>query len=225
VYRRNQVEWAIWQVLDRGNLTSTKPPQQVVHTIRRLIDVDRALGTERRAYEPWKRQFAFVEGTPQGRGGENQYQLAEAVALWIGVQFLAAGLPQTEIVQFLRALKDQLKHQVGKIHAPYAKRIEAARKEGGDLARQLRTTEVLPPEQHVYLLTEQVAAHGVLTAATASGRSKVGNICCGRADLLEFIETYVSRSKRLVAVEIANALLSLAYFLAIAPSVRRGRPT
>jgi hypothetical protein len=80
------------------------------------------------------------------------------------------------------------------------------------------------PRQHVYVLTEEVTANGVLTSATRRGSSKISNICHGREELLEFIETYVSRSKRLVVVEIANAVLSLAYFLTQAPLIRRGRP-
>lgn len=224
MYRRNQVEWAIWQCLDRGSRTSDEPPKTIVHTVKRLLDVDRQLGIDTRAPERWKRQFAFLEGVPQGRGGEHSYRLEEVVSLWIGTQYLAAGLPQTEVIQFLRVLKGALDKEVPVILEPYGRQIEGARKQGGDLARGLRAVSLVEPRQHVYVLTEEVTANGVLTSATRRGSSKISNICHGREELLEFIETYVSRSKRLVVVEIANAVLSLAYFLTQAPLIRRGRP-
>lgn len=224
MYKRNQIEWAIWHLIDRGKLTSPDPPKVVVHTIRRLVDVDRQLWVDKRAGEPWKHCFAFIDGVPQGRGGENSYRLEETVALWLGIKLLSMGPPQTEIVQFLRLLRPELDLAIGKVMEAYGDLVESARAKSGDVARRLRESESLPPARHVYVLTEAVAPHGVLTAASRLG-SKLGNICFGRDELLEFIESYVVRSKGVVVVEIANAILSLAYFLSISQPARRGRPT
>jgi hypothetical protein len=223
MHRRNQAEWAIWQLLDRGNLTSASVPESVVHTIRRLIDIDRQVGADSRAPERWKRQFAFIDEAPQGRGAENSYKLENVGALWLGVQFLALGVPQTETVRFLRALKPELDQAVRRIHDDYAERIGAALLRKTDVAATLRQSEFVPVARQVYVLTATVDYHGVLTSATRRGRSTLSNICLSREDLLEFIETYVSRDKRLVVVEIANAVTSLAYFLARAPEIKRGR--
>jgi len=223
LYRRNQTEWAIWHLLDRGKLTSQSAPPSVVHLIRRLIDIDRQAGAEARAPDPWGRRFAFIDGPPQGRGAENSYALENVVALWLGTQFLALGVPQAETVRFLRALKPELDQAVRRIHRDRAARIEAALARKGDVAAKLRQSESVPADDHVYVLTATVDAHGVLTTATRRGRSTLSNICESREDLLDFIETYVSQDKRLVVVEIANAVASLAYFLALAPVIKRGR--
>ncbi len=224
MYKRNQVAWAIWQALDRGHRTSDEVPSEVNNMLRRLIDVDRNLSVTPRAHEAWKHCFAFVEGRPQGRGSENRYRLADVVTLWIGVQFLAAGLPQTEIIEFLRALRPQLNDAVNKIHQEYAGQINMAAKEKRESARRFRNLEFLSAKDHVYVLTQTVAHYGVLTKDTRRDQTKISNICWGREDLLEFIEAYVPRDKRLVLVEIANVVLSLAYFLAISLITKRGRP-
>ena len=223
MHRRNQTEWAIWQLLDRGNLTSASAPTSVVHTIRRLLDIDRQLGADRQAPERWKRQFAFIDETPQGRGAENGYSLENIVALWLGVQFLALGIPQAEAVRFLRALKSELDRAVRRIHDDYAERIGTALLRKTDVAAALRRSEFVPVAHYVYVLTATVDHHGVLTAATRRRGSTLSNICWSREDFLEFIETYVSRDKRLVILELANAVASLTYFLARAPEIKRGR--
>lgn len=224
-YRRNQLEWALWQLVARGDTVGvTQPPKDIGHTIKRLIDVDRQSAIELRSPYPWQHRFAFTAGEPQDRGGENVYRLEEAVSLWIGMQLLEIGLPQTEIIQFLRALKPQLKGALGRIIEPHLAVIAAARQRGGESARKLRRAELLAPAQHVYLMAETINANGVLTERTRRTASAASNICWGKDELIGFIDTYVSRNRRLILVEIANATLSLAYFLQMSPLVRRGRP-
>ena len=224
MYRRNQAEWAIWHLLDRGKLTSDSAPASVVHTIRRLIDVDRKVGTESRTPHPWEKRHAFIDELPPGRGAEVGYSLENVVALWLGVQFLTLGVPQAEIVRFLRALKPELNDAVRRLHQDYSARIKVALTTGGDAAAKLRQSEFIPAASHVYLLTPTVDHHGVITAAKHRGRPTLSNIRRGRDELLEFVETYASQDKRLVVLEIANAVTSLAYLLARAPVIKRGRP-
>ncbi len=223
MYRRNQIEWAVWHLLDRGNLTVGSAPDRVVHLIRRLIDIDRQAGVDSRSSEAWRHRFAFVEGPLQGRGAENSYSVENVVALWLGIQFLALGVPQAEAVRFLRALRPALDPAIRRIHDSYAPRIAEAVAHKREAATKLRQSEYVPTENHVYVLTATVDFHGVVTAATRRGRSSLSNICWGRDELVEFVETYVSRDKRLVVLEIANAVTSLAYFLTQAPLIRRGR--
>ena len=223
MFRRNQTEWAIWHLLDRGHMTADSAPTSVVHLIRRLIDVDRQAGVDSRDAHRWHQHFAFVDGPPQGRGAENSYSLENVVALWLGTQFLALGVPQTETVRFLRALRPELDQAIRRIHQNYAPRIAQALSEKKGSAAKLRQSEFVPTDSHVYVLTATVDFHGVITAATRRGRSALSNICWSREELIEFVETYVSRDKRLVVVEIANAVTSLAYFLPQAPAIKRGR--
>lgn len=222
-YKRNQVDWALWHLIDRGRLTTAEPPALLIHQIKRLIDVDRKLGVEPQG-NGWKQRYAFLSGPPQGTGGENAYRLEEVISLWIGLQLLHLGLPQLEIIQFLRALKPRLDRAVGEIIEPYLDAIAVmARNRSGDQARKLRTGDFLEHAKHVYIAAEEVSARGVEALSRGHAESVASNICIGRAELLRFIENHVSRSKRLVVLEIANALLSLVYFLSMTPPKRRGR--
>src|SRR5690348_16700650 len=175
VYRRNQAEWAIWHLLDRGNITAQSPPDRVVHLIRRLLDVDRQTGVDGRGSEPWRRQFAFLDDPPQGRGGENSYAVENVVALWLGIQFLALGVPQLETVRFVRASRPALDRAIRRIHDNNAPRIAEAVAHNRRDAAKLRRSDFVPAEGHVYLLTATVDFHGVITAAAA--RTSLSNIC------------------------------------------------
>jgi hypothetical protein len=221
-YKRNQVEWAIWHLIDRGQLRSEQPPTILRHKIKRLIDVDRQIDVKAQATELWRHCYAFLQGSPQGTGGENVYRLEEAVALWMGLQLLDMGLPQRGIIHFIRALKPRLDRVVGEILGPHIEEIVSlARDPGGPPATRLREGSHLDADDLVYVATEQVDASGV-EALSRRGRGSGSNICHGSRELLSFIEAHVPRSKRCAIIEIGNAVLSLAYFLLRAPTVRRG---
>ena len=223
-YKRNQVEWALWHLIDRGHVTAPEPPKIVVHQIKRLIDVDRQIGVASGAAEPWKRRHAFLRGAPQGTGGETPYRLTEVVALWIGLELLHMGLPQREIIDFLRALKPRLDANIREVADPYLDKIATvAGHRSGDMAAKLRRADFLDPAHHVYLVAEEVSASGVQATSRGPQGSAASNICAGRAQLLRFIEGYGARSKQFVVIEIANGILSLAYFLFMAPVRARGR--
>jgi hypothetical protein len=145
------------------------------------------------------------------------------VALWLGVQYLFLGIPQAETVRFLRALRPELDQALRHIHDDYAEQIKAALLRGMDAGAKLRQSEFVPVSRHVYVLTASVDYYGVLSAAPRRGRPTLSNICRSRRGLLEFVETYIDRDKRLVVVELANAVTSLTYFLAKAPVIKRGR--
>src|SRR5262249_42707391 len=158
-------------------LTSSSAPDSVVHLVRRIIDVDRQMGVHPKGAGPWSHRFAFIDGSPQGRGTENSYSLENVVALWLGIQFLALGVPQAESVRFIRALKVGLDQAVRPIHDNHAERIAAAVTHKGESAEKLRRAEFLVTGDQVYVLTATVDHHGVITAATRRGRSTLSNIC------------------------------------------------
>lgn len=220
MYKRNQVEWALWQTLDRGQLTSDEAPPSVRNTLRRLIDVDRKLWVNTRAQETWRHRFAFIEGVPQGRGGENHYRLEEAVMLWLALQYLAIGLPQTETIQFLRALKPKIDLESRRIFTAESQRIAAAVKERGATARALRTRTFLSPENRLYVVTSTVSGQATSSHGAAS---RFSHICRGEREIAEAIDTYAQSDGRAVLLEIANAIVSIAYFLELSPLMKRGR--
>lgn len=219
MYKRNQVEWAIWQTLDRGRLTADDVPETIRNTLRRLIDVDRKLLTNMRAREEWQHRFAFIEGPPQGRGGENQFRHEEVVALWLSVQCLAVGLPQTEVIQSIRALKPSVDAAVARALARVQPRITAAVARGGPDARALRQRELLPANELIYLVTSSVAEQAASAHRSGSAFSKI----IDAAKLSEVVEGYCRSAGRALVLEITNSAASLAYFLELSPRMRRGR--
>ena len=225
MYKRNQVEWAIWQALDRGHMTSDHVPASVDHTIRRLIDVDRKMQINSRAPEPWRHRFAFIEGDPQGRGGENTYRLEETVMLWLGIQYLAMGLPQADIIRFLRTLKPQLEAKVRDLSRAHEKHVTTAAQERGATGRQLRTRSFLPVQAYVYVIADAITANGVTSGGPRPDRLNSANIRHGKSEMVDFVEACASTDGRAVVVEIANATITLAYFLHLSPLAKRGRTT
>jgi hypothetical protein len=222
--KRNQVEWALWHLIDRGRMTLGDPPILLVHQIKRLIDVDRQMGIDPDAGERWQHRYAFLAGPPQGTGGENAYRLPEVVALWLGVQLLHMGLPQREIIEFLRTLKPRLDQAVREVAQPHVDSIaRVAQHRSVPMATKLRTADYLEPADHVYLVAEEISASGAEVTARRPLGSVTSNICAGQRELLRYIETYVARSKRFVVIEFANAVLTLLYLLFMAPVKGRGR--
>ena len=221
-FKRNQLTWAIWHTIDRGRMTTQEPPKKVLHLIRRLIDLDRQIGIDARSRDVWRTKHAFIDGPTAGLGGENAYTVVDAVALWIGIELLDAGLPQKEVTQFLRQLRNQLQRAVLKLLATHLDLVEqtASRRTGSE-ATKLMKGESLAPDELLYLVTESVTPDGVLAAE----RKGVGsNLCQGRDALLRFMAEASTTARRFMVVEIGNATLSLAYFLLISEPSKRGRP-
>ncbi|NVO17594.1 MAG: hypothetical protein HXX10_26495 [Rhodoplanes sp.] len=224
MYKRNQVEWALWHAVAGDGAIGVEPVIQFVHTVKRLIDIDRKMEIDTTSREDWERRFAFLDGTPQGRGGENMYSAEAIVSLWIGIQLLAAGHPQTETIQFLRRLRPLLDKATGSLLREHEATIEEALRQKASVGERLRLMRYLAPDQRLYLVAETVSKDGVLSERTRKPGSRLSNLCAGREQLVEYIETYVSRSKRFAVVEIADAVLAIAYLLPQAEPVRRGRP-
>jgi len=187
--------------------------------MKRLIDLDRQVGLRPKAALGWQTRYGFLDVRPSGPGGENAYDLVDAVALWMGLQLLDAGLPQKEIVEFLRELRPQLRNAVLKVVAERLDVISAAAQERrGPPAERLRSGRQLGPDDYVYVVTESVTASGVTAVAP-----RASNLCWGRDALVSFIEATSQRSRRFVVLEIANAIVSLAYLLLISEPAKRGR--
>ncbi len=219
MYQRNQVEWAIWQALDRGRLSSDEIPISVHNTLRRLIDVDRKLWVNTRASQEWEHRFAFIEGIPQGRGGENHYRLEETLMLWLALQCFALGLSQTDTIQFLRTLKPSIDKRANGIRTDLQARITVAVREGGLDAEALKTRRLLPENELMYVVSSSASDQ---VASAHRSASKISQICSA-GELLDILKTYTRSDGRFLVLEFANAAASLAYFLEISPRMKRGR--
>jgi hypothetical protein len=105
MFKRNQVEQAISDLLDEG---AVRPSTGLRTRIKRLLETDRLLGCMPRSNDPEKRNYAFFrEGAP-GSGFEVWFSAYEAFALLLGLQFLWHNWPQRFAVSVLRRVRSDL---------------------------------------------------------------------------------------------------------------------
>lgn len=121
LYKRNQVEWAIWQVIVTNGNSGGKPPQAFRTRIKRLLDIDRSAPEDRPG-------FAFSNGPAGGQGVDVPFTAFDAFCLALGLELLDMGFKQAEVVFLLQHIRTQLRgefdwilsHPIapGNVHAP-----------------------------------------------------------------------------------------------------------
>src|SRR5437868_1722331 len=102
-FKRNQVEEAIG-----GAFGQTEPTSELRSRIKRLLDLDRSWGRDRRASEPIKTNYAFFDDDPPGKGAEVWFSSYDAIAIFLGLQMLRSKWPQAHVVGSLRQVREEL---------------------------------------------------------------------------------------------------------------------
>ena len=105
LYKRNQVVEAIALLLQHG---STRLDPELRSRVKRLLEIDRGRGRNRRSRDPEEAHFAFYSADVPGRGHENFFTAFETFALLTGLRLLAHGWPQGTVVGLLRRLRPEL---------------------------------------------------------------------------------------------------------------------
>jgi len=119
VYKRGQVEWALWRFFSESNPKGQRPPQIFLTRIKRLLEVDWMRETAHESEVPHPR-FAFRDEPGEGKGRDASYTLFNAFCLALGLELLDVGFKQSEIVFLLRHLRDELQKKFNHIlkHRP-----------------------------------------------------------------------------------------------------------
>jgi hypothetical protein len=112
MFKRNQVEEAIARVLQPG---STRLSSDMRSRVKRLLEIDRGRGRNKRSHDPEKANFAFYSADMPGRGYENRFSEFESFALLTGLRLMAHGWPQGVVVALLRRLRPELEEHHGRI--------------------------------------------------------------------------------------------------------------
>ena len=110
VYKRGQVEWALWRFFSLCGPKAPKPPQVFLTRIKRLLEVDWMRDTSQDSEVPHPR-FAFRDERGKGKGRDTSYSLFNGCCLAFGLELLDVGFKQSEIVFLLRHLRDQLERE------------------------------------------------------------------------------------------------------------------
>ena len=104
MFKRNQVEDAIARVLQRG---STRLNSEMRSRVKRLLEIDRARGRNKRSNDPEQANFAFHGADTPGRN-ENLFSDYETFALSTGLRLMGLGWPQGVVVALLRCVRPEL---------------------------------------------------------------------------------------------------------------------
>ena len=110
VYKRGQVEWALWRYMTYllpGGSPALLPEFRT--RIKRLLELDAQRDSSKVSKVPHAR-YAFFEGRPGGKGTDVSYTHFNAVCLAWGLELLDVGFKQWEIVFLLRHLREPLHH-------------------------------------------------------------------------------------------------------------------
>lgn len=111
-YKRNQIEEALSLVFGEP---SSKPSSSLRTRIKRLLELDRSLGRNKRSANPQLAHYAFYSEESPGRGAEVEFSDYEALALMIALQLQRHGWPQSFPVDLLRRHRPELERQHARI--------------------------------------------------------------------------------------------------------------
>ena len=207
-YKRNQVEEAIAAALDRRNADVAS---ELRIRIKRLLETDRALGREPRAF------YAFYTSEAPGRGLEVWFSDYEAFALLIGLLLMQHRWPQGTAVRLMREARPTLEPEHARILAQDRDELfDPAQIEAHAAPGMIAVATTRP----VFLA---VVTAGRSEAAKAEGALHVVRVCRSEADLMRFMRQQAPPGMSTTAIEVASLAHRLADRLARTEPKRRGR--
>ena len=112
-YKRSQIEDAICQT----NVSIGKARAKTLVRIKRLLEMDRALKTNRRSKDQRISGYAFFSDAAPGKGAEILFQDYECFALDIALRLVDHGIAHGDVVEILRDLRPNLQIQHKRILA------------------------------------------------------------------------------------------------------------
>lgn len=126
-YKRSQVEDAICQT----HAPRVAARAKLLVRIKRLLDLDRKLEPGGKASR--KKRYAFFSEEKPGSGQEISFEEYEAFALDLALSLAGQGIPQTDAIEIVRALRPRLEEEHRKILAKplsYYADLDKAEREG-----------------------------------------------------------------------------------------------
>jgi hypothetical protein len=209
-YKRNQVEEAIFRLLEPKSLLPTRGPRS---KLKRLLEADRALPWAAKTNET---KFAFFSEEPPGRGVEIWFSSYEAFALLNGLRLMEHGWPQGLAVSIMRRVRLALEEQHKRIlhlDPMWLFDKEAIRKNAreGDLAFD---------NQDPVLLTVVSGSAGPLAE---QGPPTECQICQGSAAAHAFVRALGGGSRAVTMFELTTLAHRLSWELAKTEPHFRGR--
>ncbi len=221
-FRRNQLEWALWQLF-AGNTPAENTPKVFRNRIKRLLDIDRDLGPR----DDLDFSFAYFDDEGPGLGAEVEYSAYCAFALALGLDLLDAGFKQSEVVELCRACRPKLERQfraaLKNPPAP-AEHIPAEDRPG---CPTYRWGDIDCADCWIFLVMQKIELIESLPATASRGKKKAvllePGFYRGRQALHKELDSMPSYYRKAFVMEIAETADLVRRHLETAPLVKRGR--
>ena len=213
-FKRNQVEEAIVQTLDRRG----ERAGELKLWIKRFLVTDRRLGPRRRSTKATGGRYAFHSAAPRGSGVEVMFSGYEAFAVLAGLILLRHGIPQGAVVSILRQVRPDLELA----HA------ETLKKDVHDLFNQEALRATAKPGMMATDNTDPVFLVFVKVAEVPGGKGEVRSlvsVCRGIYEATAFIQQNSAPGFGATSFEFVSLMHRLAGNLAKTRPVKRGRST
>jgi hypothetical protein len=111
-YKRNQIEEASAHIFDPN---CKKPSSELRTRIKRLLELDRAIGRKLRSKDAEEANFGFFSEEGPGTGTVISFSEYEAFALLNGLRIMEHGWPQGSAVSIMRRVRPDLEREHARI--------------------------------------------------------------------------------------------------------------
>jgi hypothetical protein len=194
---------------------SGAPAPEVRTQLKRLLDVDRSLGRDRRSRDPERANYAFYNDRPPGSGVEVWFSEYEAFALLNGLRLMRHGLPQTFAVEVMRCVRPELENQ----HARILKQDPKSLFDQEEIYRGASLGAMGFDNADPVLLV----IAGRSEAISEKGAPTAYGVCRGEKEAAKFAKDHVLAGRGWTMFEMATPAHLLAKALANTEPRRRGR--
>jgi hypothetical protein len=200
VFKRDQVERSIAATTRRISNAQDRPDAGLKADMKRLLDVDRAMGVPTRK-GPLSR-YAFFDAPPPGRGIDLTYSFECTFALLVAERLLNGGLTQLRAVTRLRTIRPKLDVKVGEILAHQVPDIQ-------------RGLQPRPSREHMVFL--------ITPGGRAADLELEKIVFCSVSDVADSLVDFANLREPVIALELVNLVGLLRHALERIPVRKRGR--
>jgi hypothetical protein len=228
IYKRGQVEWALWRFFLQGRQADPTPPKVFLTRVKRLLELDRGEDLTGKSKVPHAR-FAFADVPREGKGIDVGYRPFDAFCLALALDLLDIGFKQAEIVFLLRHIRDELETRFEEIlrsPPPQARqRVFPKHRPDSPTYDDDRGHKFADPRIFVVIgkveIKEIFQAPGRKSPSAPLIRQPV--YCRGINELRDEFHRMGASDRKAVVIEIAEAAAGINRLLPQAPTTKRGR--
>ena len=225
LYRRGQVEWALWKFSTLDLPSGDEPMSAFRARVRHLLQLDSS-GVLFAQGEPPAQYVLAASGEGRGTGVDTPFTAFDAFCLAIALDLVRAGFKQREVHVLMAHLRFRLEgpfQEIIKNPPRFRSRIDRK----ADSSRN----EESGPDRRVFLLIDRVEmseAFPILATINPNNRGVIFSepvLSRGIDELSHKLGKMDHLFRRAIVLEIAHMAARLAEFLDQAPDVKRGRPS